>query len=163
MTHPILYPKKSLVFPRAGWLYVIGFTKFGIYKIGITTQKTPKLRLRQFRRLFELLEVGHPLDYAVAYATDECRFDERALHQTFWSQRIDGEYFELSRADLRYIEQRWGSQTGLMWMEPKKEYNPGFIPKKLSVSVSHPDPLERRLEAANRTAISKLNKHRRII
>lgn len=86
---------------QPGWLYVVQLdTPDAPVKIGISRQKTPQARV-------DLIRCHVP--YAVIpigiQKTARPRRTELALHETFQTQRLRGEWFRLSVCDIEWLKQ----------------------------------------------------------
>lgn len=79
-----------------GYIYLLQ-SSTGAYKIGRT--KNPDNRLATFGVLLPF-----EVEYACLIATEDMHSLERSLHGMFASQRINGEWFALSPADVDYIK-----------------------------------------------------------
>ncbi len=88
--------------PRAGFVYVIYLddsADIRYFKIGMA---------RSFTARFDQHQCSSPFDVCVAcaYFVSDMRAEERALHALYADQRVRGEWFRLSGADLLSIAQR---------------------------------------------------------
>jgi hypothetical protein len=84
-------------------LYIIQLGDTDIYKIGIS--KHPDKRLKQIQRKCPI-----PLTLIYTNFGHDDEFAERYLHVHFKRQRVKGEWFKLSTADIIHIVTRWCSQ-----------------------------------------------------
>lgn len=80
---------------RAGYVYLLKTQ--GVYKIGLSVNPT--------RRLGEIQPAyPFPVELIHTIETEDMMALEADLHARFASQRLNGEWFELSPADLEYIK-----------------------------------------------------------
>lgn len=88
--------------PKAGYVYVIYLDDSAgerFFKIGMSAV---------FSSRFDQHQCASPFDICVAaaYFVGDMRTEERDLHVEFASKRVRGEWFRLSRDDLKMIVQR---------------------------------------------------------
>lgn len=87
--------------PRAGFIYVIYLDAPGerFYKIGMSSN---------FNARFDAHRCASPFDIAVAcaYFVGDMRSEESYLHRRFSGNRVRGEWFKLTRADVDSIAAR---------------------------------------------------------
>ena len=93
--------KKEKPKPKSGYIYVFELNKH--YKIGLTT-RTPEKRLDEIAKPMPvtptiLLSYWHP----------DIQKEERELHEKFDDVRCNGEWFKLSKEDIKYIQTRYVS------------------------------------------------------
>ncbi len=87
---------------RAGFVYVIyleGTAGERFYKIGMSASFTARYDAHQCASPF-------PLCVACAYFVGNMRAEERFLHAVFAGERVRGEWFRLTNADLDQIARR---------------------------------------------------------
>lgn len=97
----VVAPQLDEVGASAGFLYVIFIECEGVrrHKVGISKTLVERLKSHQTSNPFEIR-------VALAYYVGDMRAEERYLHSLFHSQRIRGEWFDLTDADLKAISQR---------------------------------------------------------
>lgn len=87
-----------------GYVYIIGSTRFGWYKIGKSS--TPDIRVRDIGILlpFKLKPIG--VWRAINHHTAE-----QALHEMYSDNRINGEWFEFTPEELLNVENKIPHET----------------------------------------------------
>lgn len=88
-------------YASAGFVYVIGIDAkpYRYFKIGMASCLPARMKEHQCSSPFDLY-------VACAYFVPNMRAEERSLHEQFAGQRIRGEWFALSDADLKEIASR---------------------------------------------------------
>lgn len=83
---------------RSGFVYLLATPHdVTLFKIGRTSN--PDNRLRTFN-----VKLPFPVEYTHLIKTDDMYTLESALHRRFASQRLNGEFFRLTEADVQYIK-----------------------------------------------------------
>lgn len=82
--------------PIAGYVYAM-LADNGLVKIG--KSKTPGIRL-------DRLDVVLPyrMSLLCCFAADDALAEEKALHERFTDRRVNGEWFDLTNADITYLK-----------------------------------------------------------
>lgn len=88
---------------RNGYVYLLCVPNTpGLYKIGRASN--PENRLHIFN-----VKIPFPVAYEHLIKTDDCYALETTLHRLFASQRLEGEFFQLTAADVAFIKSLAGS------------------------------------------------------
>ena len=81
-----------------GYVYLLKDVEVsGRYKIGMTTN--PQQRMGNFG-----VKLPFQTELIHLFYTDDCRRDERQLHERFAQKRRGGEWFALNDSDVAYIK-----------------------------------------------------------
>jgi hypothetical protein len=82
----------------------IGCSKNGLCKVGITTDY--KKRLKQ-------LKTGNPFfKYLAVFTSERAALTEIEIHTKFSNKRVQGEWFDLSQQDIKWIMDEYTNQGG---------------------------------------------------
>jgi len=87
-----------------GFVYFIGTPTFGWYKIG--KSKTPEVRIRDLGILLPF-----KLEVLAVWRAENHHQMERALHEIYAPQKINGEWFEFSRKQAQEVIDKIPSET----------------------------------------------------
>lgn len=98
-------PYQSRPQSQFGYVYIVGSSEEGLYKIGKTTSPEKRLRSLQTACPYEL-------DYTRWIKTDRMDELERRLHNQFSDKRTRGEWFKLAEEDLKLMELLQRSSSG---------------------------------------------------
>lgn len=83
---------------RAGYVYLLAVPNSpGLYKIGRASN--PENRLRTFN-----VKLPFPVSFEHLIKSSDCYELETSLHRLFADQRVNGEFFTLSAADVQIIK-----------------------------------------------------------
>jgi hypothetical protein len=82
---------------NSGFIYIVKCNHTGYYKIGYTKNKNPNERIKQLKHTNPTIEKVN------VFFTHDVK-DEHEWHLAFETQRINGEWFNLSKLDLNFIQ-----------------------------------------------------------
>lgn len=83
---------------KHGYVYLLAVHNSpGLYKIGRTFDLDDRIRTFNVKLPF-------PVEYEHTIKTDNCYALERTLHNLFKDQRVNGEFFTLSKVDVQFIK-----------------------------------------------------------
>ena len=90
--------KKEQRHRRKGWVYCIGNTGLGWYKIGMTCQRSPVNRI-------ETIASGVPfvLDFRRLWPTEDAYVVESRLHRRFAKLRVKNEWFKMPESEIERV------------------------------------------------------------
>lgn len=91
---------------KAGFVYVFGSSDTGYYKIGTSTRPIDRMRNYEHSKLPFPVEMIHTIP------VDNKLRAEAELHRAYGGKRVNGEWFTLSKDELRNITGLKGYQAG---------------------------------------------------
>jgi len=88
-----------------GYVYIIGSTDLGWFKIGISREKNLKKRLIGIERYLPF-----KIDFSISFLSKRCNKEEKILHRKFKEYRIKGEWFKLNLDHLDEVKKYFGKR-----------------------------------------------------
>jgi hypothetical protein len=90
--------KEEKRLPIKGTIYILKCNRTNLYKIGLTSRSV-------FDRL-RVLKTANPdiIMYNYYEKIEDIYLEEKLMHKKFNKKRIDGEWFDLNKKDLKYLD-----------------------------------------------------------